>query len=457
MIFTHDTTRLALLAALSLSYAGVCLAPWLRARSKRRAADAAKAALANSRPWLVAYASQTGNAEELATQTAQSLRLAGIPVRLCALADVTAGDLQQAERALLLVSTYGEGDAPDNAAAFMGRCMTRAPGEMALPQLHYAVLALGDRSYGQYCGFGRALDAWLAGQGASRLFERIEVDRSASAAIEQWFQHLSHLAGTSDAPDWSAPAFADWRLTQRRLLNPGSAGGAIYHVELAPLGGDLLDWQSGDLAQVTAPADPSQPREYSIASIPHDGAVHLLVRQHAHPDGSLGLASGWLTAQAEVGDVVQLRLRQHRRFRLEDNARRPLILIGNGSGIAGLRGHLKSRVLAGQRRNWLIFGERNAAHDYHYREEIERWHASGDLPRLDLAFSRDQAERTYVQDRLRGNADEVRLWLEQGAAIYICGSLAGMAGGVDQALQELLGRPALDALAAEGRYRRDVY
>ncbi|PMQ11665.1 sulfite reductase subunit alpha [Janthinobacterium sp. AD80] len=457
MIFTHDTTRLALLAAMSLSYAGVCLAPWLRARGKRRAADAAKAALADSRPWLVAYASQTGNAEELATQTAQSLQLAGIAVRLCALADVTAGDLQQAERALLLVSTYGEGDAPDNAAAFMGRCMTRAAGDMALPQLHYAVLALGDRSYGQYCGFGRALDAWLAGQGASRLFERIEVDRSASAAIEQWFQHLSHLAGTSDAPDWSAPAFADWRLTQRRLLNPGSAGGAIYHVELAPLAGDLPDWQSGDLVQVTAPVDPSQPREYSIASIPHDGGVHLLVRQHAHPDGSLGLASGWLTAQAEVGDVVQLRLRQHRRFRLEDNARRPLILIGNGSGIAGLRGHLKSRVLAGQRRNWLIFGERNAAHDYHYREEIERWHASGDLPRLDLAFSRDQAERTYVQDRLRGNADEVRLWLEQGAAIYICGSLAGMAGGVDQALQELLGRPALDALAAEGRYRRDVY
>ena len=454
MIFTQDTTRLALLAALSLSYAGVCLAPWLRARAKRRTSDAAKAALANSRPWLVAYASQTGNAEELATQTAQSLQLAGIPVRLCALAEVTAADLQQAERALFLVSTYGEGDAPDNAAAFMGRLMT---GEIALPQLHYAVLALGDRSYGQFCGFGRALDAWLAAQGASRLFERIEVDRSASAAIEQWFQHLSHLAGTSDAPDWSAPAFGDWRLTQRRHLNPGSAGGAIYHVELAPVAGSLPEWQSGDLVQVTAPADPSQPREYSIASIPRDGGVHLLVRQHAHPDGSLGLASGWLTAQAKVGDVVQLRLRQHRRFRLEDNAQRPLILIGNGSGIAGLRGHLKSRVLAGQRRNWLIFGERHVAHDFHYREEIEGWHASGDLPRLDLAFSRDQAERTYVQDRLRGNADEVKLWLEQGAAIYICGRLAGMAGGVDQALQEILGRPALDALAAEGRYRRDVY
>ena len=457
MIFTHDTTRLLLLAGLSFSYAGVCLAPWLRARKKRRADAAAKAALANSRPWLVAYASQTGNAEELATQTAHSLQLAGVAVRLCELAAVSADDLQQAERALFLVSTYGEGDAPDNAAAFIGRYMTRADGELALPQLHYGVLALGDRSYSQYCGFGRALDAWLAGQGASALFERIEVDRSASAAIAQWFQHLSHLAGTSDAPDWSAPAFGDWRLLERRLLNPGSAGGAIYHVELEPASGALPAWQSGDLVQVAAPADPAQPREYSIASIPHDGRVHLLVRQHSHPDGSLGLASGWLTQQAQVGQLVQLRLRQHRRFRLEDNAARPLILIGNGSGIAGLRGHLKSRVLAGQRRNWLIFGERNAAHDSHYREELEGWHASGDLPRLDLVFSRDQAERLYVQDRVRGQADELKLWLAQGAAIYICGSLAGMAGGVDAALEAMLGRPALDALAADGRYRRDVY
>src|SRR5450830_1779813 len=251
MIFTHDTTRLALLAGLSLSYAGVCLAPWLRARKRRRAEKAATAlaatALADTPVWLVVYARQTGNAEELATQTAHRLQLAGVAVRLCALADVSAEDLQQAERALFLVSTYGEGDAPDNAAAFIGKLMTRT---LALPQLHYGLLALGDSSYSQYCGFGRALDTWLAGQGASPLFERIEVDRSAGAAIEHWFQSLSHLAGTSDAPDWSAPAFDDWRLQARRLLNPGSAGGAVYHLELAPAMGSLPEWQSGDLVRV---------------------------------------------------------------------------------------------------------------------------------------------------------------------------------------------------------------
>ncbi|WP_317202357.1 sulfite reductase subunit alpha [Janthinobacterium sp.] len=452
MIFTADPTRLALLAGLSLSYAAVCLAPYLRGRRRRRAARLTAAGPAPA--WIVAYASQTGNAEELAGHTARTLRLAGIDVRLAALAELTAEDLRRAERALFVVSTYGEGDAPDDAAAFLGRVMA-AP--LALGQLHYAVLALGDRAYGQFCGFGRALDAWLAGRGAASLFARVEVDRSAAPALEHWRRQLSHLAGTSDAPDWSAPAFADWRLAARRLLNPGSAGAPVYHIELEAPDGAAPHWESGDLVQVAAPADPDQPREYSIASLPRDGRVHLLVRLHAHTDGSLGLASGWLAAQAGIGAPVALRLRPHRRFRLEENAARPLILIGNGSGIAGLRGHLKSRALAGQRRNWLIFGERNAAHDEHYREDIAAWREAGVLPRLDLVFSRDQAQRLYVQDRLLGNADEVRLWVEQGAAIYVCGSLSGMAGGVDAALEEILGRAALDALAAEGRYRRDVY
>ncbi|CDG84253.1 sulfite reductase subunit alpha [Janthinobacterium agaricidamnosum] len=454
MIFTSDPSRQALLLVLLLSYLLVCLAPYLRVRRKRLAAQQAQAALANVPAWIVAYASQTGNAEELAGQTAATLRLAGIPVRLSDLSELIDADLQSAERILFLVSTYGEGDAPDNAAAFSGRLMARG---LPLTQLHYAVLALGDSAYAQFCGFGRALDQWLAGQGASRLFERIEVNRSAPDAISQWRQQLSHLAGTSDAPDWSAPAFGDWRLLKRDLLNPGSAGRPLYHLELEPAAGALPAWQSGDLVQVAAPSEPGQPREYSIASIPQDGRVQLLVRQHRHADGSLGLVSGWLTAQAVVGDLIQLRLRQHKRFRLDGNEQRPLILIGNGSGIAGLRGHLKSRVLAGQRSNWLIFGERNAAFDYHYRAEIGQWQADGWLPRLDMVFSRDQPQRLYVQDRLLGNADELRQWLEQGAALYICGSLDGMAGGVDLALQQIIGRAGLDALAVAGRYRRDVY
>ena len=452
MIITNDSTRLLLAAGMTLAYAAVCLAPLLRQRRKRGAAQRALAEAAQSPGWIVAYASQTGNAEELAQQTLATLRLAGIPAQLSELSDLGAADLQRAERVLFLVSTYGEGDAPDGAAAFAGRLMG---GAVPLEHLHYAVLALGDRAYAHFCGFGRALDRWLEQQGAQALFPRIEVDRSAASSVAQWRQQLSHLAGTSDAPDWSAPAFSSWRLAGRRVLNPGSAGAPLYHLELEAPDGATPDWQSGDLVQIAAPAAADRPREYSIASVPADGRVHLLVRLHTHDDGSHGAASGWLALQAQVGDVVQLRVRQHRRFRLEENAERPLILVGNGSGIAGLRGHLRARMLAGQRRNWLLFGERNAQHDYLYRDELDAWQRDG--LRLDMAFSRDQAQRLYVQDRLLGNADELRGWIADGAAIYVCGSLDGMAAGVDAALCEMLGRDALDALAAAGRYRRDVY
>ncbi|MYM25090.1 oxidoreductase [Duganella sp. FT135W] len=455
MIWTNDPTRLMLVAGMGAAYALVCLAPYLRTRRKRLAAARAKAeAAAADAGWIVAYASQTGNAEELAQQTAATLKLAGIPAQLSELSDFSAEDLQRAERVLFLVSTYGEGDAPDAAAAFAGRLMTTS---LPLPQLHYAVLALGDSAYAQFCGFGRALDQWLQAQGAQSLFPRVEVNRSSEASIAQWRQQLSHLAGTSDAPDWSAPAFDEWRLSERVQLNAGSAGEPIYHLELEPANGVLPSWQSGDLVQVAAPSDPSRAREYSIASIPADGRVHLLVRLHTHGDGSHGVASGWLTQQAALGASVQLRLRQHKRFRLDGNDERPLILIGNGSGIAGLRGHLKARALAGQGRNWLLFGERNAAYDYHYRAELDGWQRDGMLEKLDMVFSRDQAERRYVQDRLAEQADAVRAWVAQGAAIYICGSLDGMAAGVDTALAAALDREVLDDLAATGRYRRDVY
>ncbi|WP_338765463.1 sulfite reductase subunit alpha [Massilia sp. METH4] len=449
MILTNDTTRLALTAACFAAYGITCFLPWLRLRRKRAAAGVADPA-----GWIVAYASQTGNGEELAQQTAATLRLAGIGVRVMELGDVNAATLQGAERALFIASTYGEGDAPDGGAAFAGKLMTRS---LPLAQLHYGVLALGDSSYAHFCGFGRALDRWLAAQGAQPLFPRVDVDRGATADLAPWRQHLSHLAGTSDAPDWEAPAFTPWRLAQRRVLNPGSAGAPVCHLELEPAAGPLPPWQSGDLVQVVPPRQPDQPREFSIASVPGDGRVHLLVRLHRHDDGSTGVASGWLCEEAEVGALVPLRLRQHRRFRLEGNASRPLILIGNGSGIAGLRGHLRARIAAGQERNWLLFGERQRAHDLHYGDELAAWQAQGMLERLDLAFSRDGAERLYVQDLLPPAAATLRAWIADGAAIYVCGSLEGMAGGVDRALRDLLGTATVDALAAEGRYRRDVY
>ncbi|RYF28960.1 MAG: oxidoreductase, partial [Comamonadaceae bacterium] len=337
------------------------------------------------------------------------------------------------QRALFIASTYGEGDAPDGASVFADQMMASA---LALPRLRYAVLALGDRQYDHFCGFGRALDAWLASTGAVALAPRIEVDNGDPAALAAW---RAQWGGVEDAEAPDAP-FVPWRLASRTLLNAGSAGAPVFELTFAPAAHSTpADWESGDLAQVQVASDPGRPRDYSIASIPADGHLALLVRQEQHPDGTLGAASGLLTSTLAIGDSLALRLRPHGRFRLEANAERPLLLIGNGTGLAGLRGHLRARAAQGAHANWLLFGERNAAHDFLCRAEIESWQVTGQLERLDMVFSRDQAERLYVQHRLLQAGGALRHWIARGAAIYVCGSLQGMASGVDAALREILG------------------
>ena len=197
-------------------------------------------------------------------------------------------------------------------------------------------------------------------------------------------------------------------------------------------------------------------REYSIASIPADGRLHLLVRLMHQDDGTPGIGSGWLCRHAMVGDGIDLRLRSNPNFHAPP-ATQPMLLIGNGTGLAGLRAHLKAREAAGATRNWLLFGERNAGADRLHGDELEAWQRRGVLERLDLVFSRDGHPQRYVQDALHANAEVVRAWVDQGAALYVCGSLEGMAPGVDAALNEILGPSRMTALADAGRYRRDVY
>jgi sulfite reductase (NADPH) flavoprotein alpha-component len=439
-----------------LAYASLCGIVWRSHARRRNTGISASSTVAGTAPVLIAHATQTGTAEQHALQTARMLSTAGVPTRLVALSRLDVTELQHAERALFIVSTYGEGDAPDSAARFARELMGQ---RLALGHLHYGLLALGDREYANFCGFGRALDAWLQQHGAKPLFDRVEVDNHSEEALREWQHRLSRVAGTSDLPDWQAPGYEHWRLVERRLLNAGSAGAPSFHVELEPMNGTRLPhWESGDLVQVRVPADPQRPREYSIASIPSDGRVHLLVRQERRSDGMLGMASGWLTEHAAIGTPVELRLRAHRNFRLGDNMQRPLVLIGNGSGLGGLRGHIKARAEMRAGPNWLVFGERNAARDFYHREEIEAWQAQGVLERTELVFSRDGSEREYVQDRLRKSASLLREWVVQReAALYVCGSLEGMAAGVDAALREVLGSAQVDALVWSGRYRRDVY
>ncbi len=454
-----------------LAYVALCLAIWARQRKLRLAEARSAQAMAGvespqSTPMLVLFASQTGNAEAIAWQTGRALHASGTSVRIMALNAVDAQTLQSATQALFVASTYGEGDAPDNASLFTETLMEKTGAPPDLTRLGYAMLALGDRQYAHFCGFAQALDDWLQTSGAVPMAPRIDVDNSDAAALAAWHSRWGGEAGEAGegvGVALSAPATeaifppARWQLVSRELLNPGSAGAPVYQLGLRTSAEAVASWQSGDLARLILASDPGRPRDYSIASIPSDGELQLLVRQERHPDGRLGAASGLLTSTLTLGESVELQLRPHRNFRLESNAGRPLILIGNGTGLAGLRSHLRARAAAGQCANWLLFGERNAAHDRLCAAELDRWQRAGVLQRTDLVFSRDQPQRVYVQHRLLQHADEVQAWLARGAAVYVCGSLQGMAGGVDAALRQIAGDAAVRALVAEGRYRRDVY
>ncbi len=406
---------------------------------------------------LIGFASQTGFAEQIAWQTAGALQTAGVPVTVQPLGRITREGLSRFRHALFIVSTFGEGEAPDHARPF-ARLMGKS---LALDGLRFGLLALGDRQYKTFCGFGHALDHWLRSHGAQALFERVEVDRGDLGALHDWQKRLGMLADIADAPAWTDTPFAGWILRERRLLNPGSVGGPTYHLELQAPEASLADWHPGDLVDILpdqpdqAAAQPLSQRQYSIASVKQDGSVHLLVRQVGH-DGGLGLGSGWLTVHAPLGGSIRMRIHRNPGFH-PPAGEQPLILIGNGTGLAGLRSHLRARVLAGKRRNWLIFGERNSAHDFYYRDDIEAWQKQGMLERLDLVFSRDQVGRRYVQDCVRDHAAAMRVWLAEGATIMVCGSLEGMAPGVEAALTEIIGADGVDRLLAEGRYRRDVY
>ncbi len=459
---------------------------------------------------LLSWASQTGFAQQLAEHTADALRTAGMAVRALPLHRVDADVLRGHRRALFIASTTGEGDPPDHVLGFTRHVLDQS---ITLEGLEYAVLALGDRAYDQFCGFGRRLDQWLHHHGARPLFDRIDVDAGDAGALRHWQHRLGQPSGRADFADWSAPSYQSWRLAERRWLNEGSVGGPAFHVALVPQDPAHLDWTAGDIAEigprhaddvVTAwlagcgldggvqvktgdnveplstvlarsrlpslrdvqgqgaqtVADNLQPlphREYSIASLPGDGNLQLLVRQMRHPDGRLGSGSGWLTVHAEPGEPIDLRIRRNTSFHPPGDDR-PVVLIGNGTGLAGLRALLKARIAAGHHHNWLLFGERQAAHDFHYRDELERWLRVGRLQKLDLAFSRDEpSRRTYVQHLLREQIDPLRTWIAQGASVYVCGSLEGMAPEVDAVLRDAVGLDALETMAASGRYCRDVY
>lgn len=459
----------------------------------------------NATPWLIAYASQTGVSEQLAWRTATSLQEARQPVIVKSVQQLTLEDLKQNKQILFVASTYGTGEAPDLASSFEKKILSQT---MDLTHLQYAVLALGSQEYPEsYCSFGHKIAAWLKHNQAHALFKTIDVNNADNLDIERWNRALAEASKLDLQAMTIDKVFDQWTLQKRNLLNPDSQGAPAFNIELKA--DHQAEWQAGDIAEIQ-PGNSDQridkflvqhqisaetlveslnvtikqallnknlsvdvepfanmehlleqltdlpTREYSIASIPQQQVLRLVVRQQSNPEGELGLGSGWLTQHLSIQDSVSLRIRTNESFHLIDD-NRPIICIGNGTGIAGLMSLISARIRSNYTENWLIFGERQQAHDFFYKETIQAWQNTAMLKRIDLAFSRDQAEKVYVHHKLREHAEELKAWIANDAVIYVCGSIEGMASDVDQALIEIFGESYVDDLRQSGRYRRDVY
>jgi len=453
----------------------------------------------NQNDYLIVFASQSGQAENLARQTTQQLQDVGQTVTVIDIQYLTVEQLRQANKVLWFVSTYGEGDAPDTARMALKHIFS----DPALDLSHqsYAILALGDQRYSNFCQFGQLLNQHLQQHQAQALFEIVCVDHLKQADVDLWTQRLEQLTQQQLMPVEPAQNWHCFILKNRLCLNRGSQGNPIYQIQLSYA--EKITWSSGDILQVQCGNrlediqaflqvqqqsvnddllaalqfknlrqfpeqlwnesfedwiqrfDDLAIREYSIASIPEQGCVELVVRQEKTATG-LGLGSGWLTEHAMLGQTIIAKIRSNPAFHLKAS-HQPLILIGNGTGIAGLVAHLAQRQQCGDPQNWLIFGERQQQFDHLYKEQIQLWQNQGLLPEVDYAFSRDQAEKVYVQHILQQKSEQLLHWIEAGAAIYVCGSLKGMAQEVEQTLLNILGAEQLEQLRMEGRYRRDVY
>ncbi len=244
-------------------------------------------------------------------------------------------------------------------------------------------------------------------------------------------------------------------------------------------GRELVDLLSDFPGVVTDPQQLFQvvsrltPRMYSIASSQamHPDNVQTtvrVVRYETHGRKRQGLASGHMGDRAPVGSTFPIFLHANAAFRLPEDTSAPVIMIGPGTGIAPFRAFLEERQVTGQTgENWLFFGEQRRALDYLYQEQFEAMHRDGLLARLDTAFSRDQAKKVYVQDRMQENASDIYEWLERGAYFYVCGDASRMAKDVELALLDAIAKGSdgtleqaneyLATMKKEKRYQRDVY
>ena len=531
----------------------------------------------------ILYGSQTGNGEGVAKRLKAAAEDQGFAVRLSSLADYKPSSLKRETLVTFVISTHGEGDPPDDAELFHEFLLSEKAPKLA--GVKYAVFALGDSSYVNFCQTGREFDERLAALGAERLLPIVECDVEFETEAATWTDavvaELSDIltaANTGpvlravEAPalyDRSRPFAAEVLVNQK--ITGGGSGKDVRHIELSledsglvyepgdslaviaenpPRlvdeilehfeldGGEIVSVDDEDVdlrsallrdVEITAPTmsflkawaavaaddelsallEPANqadlveffdshqvidivrrypadvtaaeftgmlrrmaPRSYSIASslAANPDEVHLTVaavRYDAFGTAHEGAASTYLADRIAEGETVPVFVEKNPRFRLPaDDV--PIIMVGPGTGVAPFRAFVEERHERGASgSNWLFFGDRTFSDDFLYQLEWQRYLKQGALSRLDVAFSRDQAEKIYVQDRIREQAADVYAWLERGAVVYVCGDAKHMAGDVHTALIDVLvseggltadaAETRLKELKREGRYQRDVY
>jgi sulfite reductase (NADPH) flavoprotein alpha-component len=430
---TDDPMRLACAWGSAAAFALVCLWAGLKGRKRTTATS----------DYLVLYASQTGQAEEIARNSTKALQAGGLDVQVLSTAQVTVAQLQAAKTILCVISTTGEGDAPDEGLRFEQTLMQQSPD---LSGQDVVVLALGDRNYDQFCAFGRRVFDWLVACGAKSQ-TLIEVDDLDAAALKRWDDLLHALGGKGES---AAEAGVPWRLDSRTRLNP-LGDNPLYHLSFMTDQASL--WQAGDLVEIITPQ--GHRRDYSVASLPEEGRIDLYVREVIKTDGSYGDGSGLLIHGLQTGDSLPLRLKSHRNFHAPEGDG-PLLLIGAGSGLAGLRAHILQAAKTG-RPVWLIYGERHPVHDGALTEAMTAWRDEGTLQALDIAFSRPgEGDGRYVQAVVAASGATIKDWLGREGAVMCCGGLT-MGREVESALAGIMGQAWVDDAKVSGRYRRDLY
>ena len=545
------------------------------------ATSAASAASAEPAPPPLAVtvlsASQTGHAREVADKLHAALAEQGINAKRISAADYKPKTIADEQVLLLVTSTQGEGEPPEEALSLHRLLFgKKAP---PLPALRFAVCGLGDSSYPDFCQAGKDFDTRLAELGGERLAPRADCDVDYQATAAAWIADLvPRLAALQPAaprtPTAAAPAtpaaydrdhpFTAPLLARQKITGRHSTKD-VRHIEL-DLAGSGINYQAGDALGVWCENDPARvdailaalkldgvtvidgktlreqlirereisqntpqfvqgyaalaksadldaeiathgaapyaantpldaivarypaaitaeqlltllrpltPRLYSIASAPEEVGeeVHLTVGVlHYEHDGKAysGAASGYLGERLPEEGAARVFVEPNPNFRLPDDDNAAIIMIGNGTGIAPFRAFMQARVAReapGQ--NWLVFGNPHFTEDFLYQTEWQGWQKDGFLHRYSLAWSRDQAEKVYVQDKLREEAASVWQWLQDGAYVYVCGDAARMAKDVERALLDIIaGEGGMDADAAADyldelrqarRYQRDVY